>query len=95
MSDWKTCQYDQIDHIEKLFTFKKYSRAVAFANMVAALAETYGHHPRMVIEWGKVFVAWGTHQSDEGSGILPRDRALAKRCDELFEMLGRQLEIEK
>ena len=94
MDGWTYCQYDQIEHIEKRYTFKKYSRAVAFTNMVTALAETYGHHPRLVIEWGKVHVAWGTHQSDQGSGVLAKDKALAKRCDELFNLLGQSLDLE-
>ena len=87
MSDWTLCQYDQIDHLEKSFTFKKYSRALAFCNMVAGLAEAHVHHPRMVIEWGRVTVAWGTHQSDAGSGVMPLDKALAERCDALYELI--------
>ena len=87
MSDWIFCQYDHIDHIEKSYTFKKYSRAVAFCNAIAGLAEAQIHHPRMVIEWGKVTVAWGTHESDQGSGVLAKDRAMAARCDEIHELL--------
>ena len=88
MNDWAACQYDNIDHIEKYFVFKKYSRALAFCNAVACLAETHTHHPRIVIEWGRVAVAWGTHHSDEGSGVLAIDQALAKRCDSLYEQIN-------
>jgi|GEM_PF-7045284 len=88
MNDWGTHQYDGVDHIEKTFLFKKYSRALAFCNTVACLAESHVHHPRMVIEWGRVTVAWGTHQSDEGSGVLAIDRALAQRCDTLYEQVN-------
>ena len=42
----------------------------------------------LFIEWGKVTVAWGTHQSDEGSGVLAIDRALAQRCDVLYEQVN-------
>ena len=88
MNDWVSCQYDNIDHIEKSFLFKKYSRALAFCNAVACLAEAHVHHPRIVIEWGKVTVAWGTHQSDQGSGVLAIDRALSQRCDALYEQVN-------
>ncbi|WP_020583467.1 4a-hydroxytetrahydrobiopterin dehydratase [Endozoicomonas elysicola] len=88
MSEWISCQYDNIDHIEKTFVFKKYSRALAFCNAIACLAEAHIHHPRIVIEWGRVSVAWGTHQSDEGSGVLAIDKALAQRCDALYEQLN-------
>ena len=87
MSNWKSCQYDGIDHIERTFSFKKYSTGLAFSNSVACLAETNAHHPRIVLEWGKVTVAWGTHQSKEGSGVFEKDRVMADRCDELFDQL--------
>lgn len=86
MVDWNICKYDNIEHLEKRFVLKKYSRALAFFNAVAGLAETYIHHPRMVLEWGALTIAWGTHQSDEGSGILPLDRKLAEKCDQLYEL---------
>ena len=91
MNDWDIRQYDGIDHIEKAFVLKKYSRALAFCNAVACLAESHVHHPRIVIEWGRVTVAWGTHQSDEGSGVLALDRAMAQRCDALFEQVNLSL----
>ena len=91
MNDWGVRQYDGIDHIEKTFLLKKYSRALAFCNAVACLAESHVHHPRIIIEWGRVTVAWGTHQSDEGSGVLALDRSLAQRCDALYEQINLSL----
>ncbi|WP_067584708.1 4a-hydroxytetrahydrobiopterin dehydratase [Endozoicomonas ascidiicola] len=93
MKDWNICRYDDIEHIERIYAFKKYSTALAFANAVACLAELNGHHPRMVVEWGKVAIAWGTHQSKQGSGVFEKDRVLAQRCDELFEQLLRPVII--
>lgn len=90
MSDWSVIQYDGIDHLEKTFVIKKYSRALALMNAVAGLAESYIHHPRMVLEWGKLTIAWGTHESDEGSGILGIDRFLADQCDILFDLLQKK-----
>ncbi|MDD7804733.1 MAG: 4a-hydroxytetrahydrobiopterin dehydratase [Endozoicomonas sp. (ex Botrylloides leachii)] len=87
MEQWYSCQYNQVDHIEKVFHFKKYAIAVAFANMVAGIAELHIHHPRLTIEWGKTTVAWGTHKSDEGSGVLAIDKILAKKTDELYACL--------
>ncbi|MGB0361371.1 MAG: 4a-hydroxytetrahydrobiopterin dehydratase [Endozoicomonas sp.] len=87
MVEWHTCQYDDIEHIERSFLFKKYSTSLAFCNAVACLAETSGHHPRIIIEWGKVIIAWGTHQSKEGSGVFEKDRKMAERCDKLFEQI--------
>ena len=92
MSHWIPCQYDGIEHIEKTFTFKKYSLGLAFCNAVAQLAETHIHHPRIVIEWGKVTIAWGTHQSDQGSGVFEKDRAMASHCDALFHCVHSTME---
>lgn len=92
MSEWNICKYDGVDHLEKRFIFKKYSRSLAFFNAVAGLAETYIHHPRMVLEWGSLTIAWGTHQSEDGLGILPLDRELADKCDRLYVLLKKQTE---
>ena len=90
MNDWSVRVYDGVEHLEKRFSFKKYSRSLAFFNAVAGLAETYIHHPRMVLEWGSLTIAWGTHESDQGSGVLAVDRDLAEKCDQLYELLRKQ-----
>ncbi len=91
MSDWLPRQYGNIDHIEKVFTFKKYSCALAFCNAIAGLAEANKHHPRLVLEWGRVSVAWGTHESSEGSGVMSLDKTLAEHCDKLYLQINRIL----
>ena len=90
MNSWNLSQYDCIEYLEKVYSFKKYSTALCFLNAVAGLAETYIHHPRIVIEWGIVRVAWGTHASAEGSGVLAKDRFLAEQCDMLFELMQKK-----
>lgn len=32
-------------HLERLYTFKDFAQALAFANQVGAVAEQEGHHP--------------------------------------------------
>ncbi len=90
MSEWQCHAYDGIEHLEKSYSFKKYSRALCFLNAVAGLAEAYVHHPRIVIEWGRVVVAWGTHESDQGAGIQVLDRFLADETDLLFNALQKK-----
>jgi 4a-hydroxytetrahydrobiopterin dehydratase len=53
---------------------------MAFANRVAEAAEGADHHPDMLVGWGKVELAWVSH--DVG-GISQRDVDMAKRSDEL------------
>ena len=90
MTDWQVQSYEGVEHLEKSYTFKKYSRGLCFLNAVAGLAETYVHHPRMVIEWGVITVAWGTHESDKGSGVQAVDRFLAGETDQLFAAMQKR-----
>ncbi|MRI34344.1 4a-hydroxytetrahydrobiopterin dehydratase [Endozoicomonas sp. OPT23] len=93
MSDWQTRVYDGVEHIEKSFSFKKYSRALCFLNAVAGIAETYIHHPRIVIEWGCVTVAWGTHESEQGVGVQDIDRFLSRETDQLFALFQKKVVV--
>ena len=62
------------------FPFADFSAALAFANAVGALAEAEDHHPRLVVEWGRVEVAWWTHAI---GGLHLNDFILAARADAL------------
>ena len=87
MNEWSVSKYEGVEHLEKSFSFKKYSKALCFMNAVAGVAENHIHHPRMVLEWGKLTVAWGTHESESGSGIKDVDRLLSRKTDELFDLM--------
>lgn len=47
--------------IEKEFKFKNFAEALAFANKVGAIAEAEGHHPDLMLAWGKVGIELTTH----------------------------------
>ena len=66
--------------LRKQYTFADFASAMAFANRVAEAAEGADHHPDMLVGWGKVELAWVSH--DVG-GISQRDVDMAKRSDEL------------
>jgi 4a-hydroxytetrahydrobiopterin dehydratase len=59
--DWQIVERDGIPQLERSFKFKDFRQALEFANRVGELAETNGHHPVIVLEWGKVTVTWWTH----------------------------------
>jgi 4a-hydroxytetrahydrobiopterin dehydratase len=50
-----------IPALEKSFVFKNFRTALAFTNAVGEMAEREKHHPEMLLEWGRVRVAWWTH----------------------------------
>lgn len=71
---------DRDGALRKKYTFADFASAMAFANRVAEAAEGADHHPDMLVGWGKVELAWVSH--DVG-GISQRDVDMAKRSDEL------------
>jgi 4a-hydroxytetrahydrobiopterin dehydratase len=67
-------------HLEKAFGFKNWKGAMAFANAVGEVAEQQGHHPDLLVSWGRVTVSLFTHAID---GLHRNDFILAARIDAL------------
>lgn len=61
VSEWTVIQEGEIRKLQRVFSFRNFTQALAFTNRVSALAEAVGHHPRLVTEWGKVTITWWTH----------------------------------
>jgi len=59
---WMVENVAGIPQLVRSFSFPDFATAMAFANRVGALAEQEGHHPALLIEWGKVTVRWWTHK---------------------------------
>jgi 4a-hydroxytetrahydrobiopterin dehydratase len=68
--------------IRRTFKFPDYSAALAFVVRVGLAAEKRDHHPDMLLGWGRVQVAWSTH---DAGGITELDAEMAKRTDQLFK----------
>ena len=64
--------------ISREFTFKDFAEAMTFANKIAAIAEEEGHHPDLLISWGKVDVELTTHSV---GGLSGKDFSLAAKID--------------
>ncbi len=67
-------------HLRRIFRFPDFAQALAFVNLVGALAEGQNHHPDILLGWGKVEVTTFTHS--EG-GITDKDLVLAAAIDGL------------
>ncbi|PMJ91624.1 4a-hydroxytetrahydrobiopterin dehydratase [Vibrio sp. 10N.261.55.A7] len=78
--DWNLIHVDEVPQLEKVYKFKNYKLAWAFANRVSELAEVEGHHPAVLLEWGKVTVSWWSHSI---RGLHKNDFICAAKCDEL------------
>jgi 4a-hydroxytetrahydrobiopterin dehydratase len=69
-------------HVERTFRFPDFVTALAFVNRIGALAEEQGHHPDIVLAWGKVAVTIWTHAVN---GLTEGDFVLASKIDRLHE----------
>lgn len=65
-------------HITKDFTFPDFAQALAFVNKVGAVAEEQGHHPDILLSWGKAEITTWTHKID---GLTESDFILAAKID--------------
>ncbi|MGF1719609.1 4a-hydroxytetrahydrobiopterin dehydratase [Vibrio kyushuensis] len=78
--DWKLKQHDTIPQLVKSYSFKNYKLAWVFSNRISELAEVEGHHPAILLEWGKVTVTWWSHSI---RGLHKNDFICAAKCDDL------------
>jgi len=70
-------------HITRLFTFPDFKQALDFVNRVGALAEAQGHHPDILLTWGKAEVTLWTHKIN---GLTESDFIMAAKIDGLAEV---------
>ncbi|HVW84541.1 MAG TPA: 4a-hydroxytetrahydrobiopterin dehydratase [Bryobacteraceae bacterium] len=69
-------------HLRRLFAFADFKQALAFVNRVGAIAEREGHHPDILLAWGKVDVTIFTHKID---GLTESDFILAAKIDQVSD----------
>ena len=79
--DWQIVEREGIQRLERVFKFKNFVQALAFTRHVGELAESEGHHPAILTEWGKVTVTWWTHKI---RGLHRNDFIMAAKTDQLY-----------
>ena len=67
-------------HLTREFKFPDFAQALAFTNKVGAVAEEQGHHPDILLTWGKAEVTTWTHKIN---GLTESDFILAAKIDKL------------
>src|SRR3989441_12013334 len=67
-------------HLVRAYKFPDFRSALAFVNKVGQLAEEQGHHPDILLGWGKVEITTWTHAVD---GLTESDFILAAKIDRL------------
>jgi len=69
-------------HIVRTFTFPDFKEALAFVNRIGEVAEEQGHHPDILLTWGKVGITLWTHKID---GLTESDFVMAAKIDQLYD----------
>jgi 4a-hydroxytetrahydrobiopterin dehydratase len=80
--DWNVIEENGELHLQRVYQFPDFQRALAFTNQVGEIAEAEGHHPLLLTEWGKVTVTWWTHAI---KGLHHNDFIMAAKTDTLFK----------
>jgi 4a-hydroxytetrahydrobiopterin dehydratase len=79
--DWQIIAVDDIRRLTRSYSFKNFRQALDFTYRVGELAEQEGHHPAILLEWGKVTLSWWTHKI---GGLHRNDFIMAAKSDQLF-----------
>ena len=78
--EWQVVVVDGIQQVQRDFIFKDFVEAMNFTHSVGAIAEEEGHHPAILLEWGKVRVNWWSHKI---RGLHKNDLIMAAKTDSL------------
>ncbi len=82
---WRIVERDGVRRLERSFRFKDFASALAFTDQIGSAAESEGHHPAVLTEWGRVTVTWWTHKI---RGLHRNDFIMAARTDVLALAAG-------
>jgi len=64
------------------YKFPDFKQALAFVNRVGAVAEDQGHHPDILLAWGKAQITLWTHKID---GLTESDFIMAAKIDRMMK----------
>jgi len=75
-------RWDVVDehHLVREFKFPDFKQALEFVNRVGELAEEQGHHPDILLAWGKAEITLWTHKIE---GLTESDFIMAAKIDRL------------
>jgi 4a-hydroxytetrahydrobiopterin dehydratase len=74
--------WEVVEHrkIRRTFSFPDFASGLELVNRIGALAEEQGHHPDLILAWGRVVVEIWTHKVD---GLSESDFILAAKIDRI------------
>jgi len=80
LQGWKIEQSGGHDQLVKTYRVSDFVQAVEMVNRITPVAEAEGHHPDLMVSWGRVRVELWTHAA---RGLTENDFVLAAKIDRL------------
>jgi 4a-hydroxytetrahydrobiopterin dehydratase len=78
LPDWDVVEEH---HLRKAFKFPDFQKALEFVNRAGAIAEEQGHHPDILLGWGKAEITIFTHKIN---GLTESDFVLAAKINRVI-----------
>jgi 4a-hydroxytetrahydrobiopterin dehydratase len=69
-------------HLTREYKFADFKQALDFVNKVGAVAEEQGHHPDILLAWGRAGITLWTHKIN---GLTESDFIMAAKIDRLLK----------
>jgi 4a-hydroxytetrahydrobiopterin dehydratase len=82
-------QIERDHHLTKTYKLPDFRAALGLANRIGEVAEAEGHHPDLLVSWGRLRVDIWTHKID---GLTESDFVLAAKCDRAAAALPAELD---
>lgn len=81
---WALIEEEGQQRLDRVFDLPDFETAMRLSNEIGAFAEQVGHHPRLIVEWGRLRVTWWTHKI---GGLHRNDFICAARSSDLAAQL--------
>ena len=81
LPNWTVERVGGMDQLAAEYRFADFAAALDFVGKIGELAEAENHHPKLVLEWGRVEARWWTHSI---GGLHRNDFIMAARSDRAF-----------
>ena len=80
--DWNLSTEVDFPQLKREYIFGNFADAQKFANLIGDLAEKEGHHPSILLEYGKVTVRWWSHKI---KSLHINDFILSSKTEEIYK----------
>ena len=82
LPDWELIEDAGIPKLDRAYKFPNFQQALDFTAAIGEMAESEGHHPKLVTEWGRVGVTWWTHKI---RNLHQNDFIMAAKTDRVYQ----------